>query len=221
MSELLTEVEPLVEAMRGSFLEDVRKRIEPVIDRSWDEVSDDIRSISRSFEQTDAWRAVDLQSAIFLKLSAAILAVSRALSPDVPDRRDLLEALKNALYSAFFADGLDAYLLRRLDVSAEAPDRAWDQLCVNFIAKGEEQFGRAWIYEPVFRDDKRCLVNVRRCGFADFFLSHDARDVLYIICGADYVWADALEKYGVRMERPTMLAEGSDACRFQFFRSGA
>ena len=60
--------------------------------------------------------------------------------------------------------------------------------------------------------------NITKCGLADFFIGQDAREVLYIFCAADYVWADALEKYGIRFERPAILAEGSEACRFQFFK---
>ena len=67
-------------------------------------------------------------------------------------------------------------------------------------------------------DQKRCFVNVRKCGFNDFFLENNARELLYSLCVLDYVWADALEEYGIAFERPTILAEGSDACRFQFFK---
>ena len=45
-----------------------------------------------------------------------------------------------------------------------------------------------------------------------------AREDLYLLCATDYIWGDALEKYGIRFERPTTLSEGSDACRFQLFR---
>jgi hypothetical protein len=86
--------------------------------------------------------------------------------------------------------------------------------------RGEAQFGAPWVYEQGIRDRKRCFVNVRKCGFADFFLDNDAREILYILCGMDYVWADALmEKYGIRLKRPTILAEGCEACRFQLFNT--
>ena len=52
MSELLTQVEPLVEGMRSSFIEAIQKRTETVIDRPWEEVSADIRNLIGSFEKT-------------------------------------------------------------------------------------------------------------------------------------------------------------------------
>ena len=68
------------------------------------------------------------------------------------------------------------------------------------------------------RDERRFFINVRKCLFADFFLAHDARAVLYQLCATDYAWGDALGEYNIRFERPTTLSEGSDACRFQFFK---
>ena len=120
--------------------------------------------------------------------------------------------------SIFFVEGLEAYLLKRFGISTGTPEEAWNQVCANFKKRGEKQFGNAWIYEQGIKDHKRCFVNVRKCGFADFFLDNGAPEVLNLLCVLDYVWADALEDFGIRFERPTTLAEGSDACRFQFFK---
>jgi hypothetical protein len=44
-----------------------------------------------------------------------------------------------------------------------------------------------------------------------------------IFCALDSVWIDELHqpRYGTRFARPTTLAKGDDACRFQFSRSPA
>jgi hypothetical protein len=39
-----------------------------------------------------------------------------------------------------------------------------------------------------------------------------------VICALNYAWSDALEEYGIPFQRPTLLSEVSDACRFPFFK---
>jgi hypothetical protein len=151
-------------------------------------------------------------------LSASLLAIYRTLQPVLADNQQLLDLLQEVLFSAFYADGMEAYLRKRFGVTPEAPDEAWDRVCKNFIQRGREQFGEAWLYEQGVKDHRRCFVNIRKCGFADFFLAHGAREILYLLCGGDFLWADALEEYGIKFERPTILAEGNEACRFQFFK---
>jgi hypothetical protein len=75
------------------------------------------------------------------------------------------------------------------------------------------------IFEKGIKDQRRFFVNVRKCGFADVLLDHGARDLLYTLCATDYTWGDGLGKYNIRFERPTTISEGSDACRFQFFKN--
>jgi hypothetical protein len=221
MSDLLTQAEPVVSEMRNKILADLSPKVEHRTGKAWTELARDFENFRASLEESDEERAIDLPSAVFLKLSASLLAIYRTLLPIFSDRQELLDLLGEVLFSAFYADGIEAYLQRRFGVSPEARDDAWDQVCRNFVQRGEEEFGQAWTYEQGVKDRRRCFVNIRKCGFADFLLAHDARDLLYVICAGDYVWADALEDYDIRLERPTLLAEGSDACRFQFFKVGA
>ena len=113
---------------------------------------------------------------------------------------------------------MDAFLLDHFGISPDAPDEAWDRICAEFITRSEKRYGSGWVLEQGIRDERRCFFNYRSCGFADFFMDNDAREVLYLVCATDYIWGDALEKYGIRLERPTTLSEGADACRFQLFR---
>ena len=218
MSNLLDEIEPMVVQMRNKILEGVGQQITHLVDRPWEEISSEISNLARALEQANAWRAIDQQSTMFLKMSSLVLAVYRTLSPLFTDNKELLDNLQSILKTIFFAEGLEAYLLKRFGISPGSPEEAWNQVCVNFKKRGEEQFGNAWTYEQGIKDHKRCFVNVRKCGFADFFLDNGAPEVLNLLCVLDYVWADALEDFGIRFERPTTLAEGSDACRFQFFK---
>jgi hypothetical protein len=218
MSNLPDEIEPMVVEMLNKILEDIGQRIIHLVDRPWEEISPEISNLAKALEQANAWRVIDQQSTMFLKINSLVLAVYRTLSPLFTDNLKLLDTLQSTLKSIFFAEGLEAYLLKRFGISPDLPEEAWIQVCANFKNYGEEQFGNAWTYEQGVKDHKRCFVNIRKCGFADFFLDNGAPEVLHLLCVQDYVWADALEDYGIRFERPTILAEGSDACRFQFFK---
>lgn len=218
MSNSLDEIEPMVVEMRNKILEGVGKQITHLADRPWEEILAEISNLAKALEQANAWRVIDKQSAKFLKMSSLVLAVYRTLSPLFTDNQELLDTLQSILKSIFFAEGLEAYLLKRFGISPGSPEEAWNRVCANFKKRGKEQFGNAWTYEQGVKDHKRCFVNVRKCGFADFFLDNSAPEVLNLLCVLDYVWADALEDYGIMFERPTILAEGSDACRFQFFK---
>ena len=148
-----------------------------------------------------------------------MLAVHRTLLPHFEQKQALLSHMKAVIDRINFQGGMDAFLLEHFGISPEAPEDAWDQICANFIPKGRERYGSGWVVEQGMRDDRRCFFNFHKCGFADFFLDNDAREVLYLVCATDYIWGDALEKYGIRFERPTTLSEGADACRFQLFRT--
>ena len=89
---------------------------------------------------------------------------------------------------------------------------------MNFQKRGEQRFGSAFRSATTAQDGSRNFVNIERCFFNDFFRANDAKEVISLFCALDKVWAEALEqpRYGVRFERPTTLANGDDACRFQF-----
>ena len=218
MPNLLEESEPMVVEMRKKILEDTGQQITHLADRPWEEISSEISNLAWVLEQANSWRAIDKQSAVFLKISSLALAVYRTLSPLFNDNEELLDTLQSTLKAVFFSEGSEAYLIKRFGISPDLPEEAWLQVCANFKKRGEKQFGKAWTYEQGVKDHKRCFVNVRKCGFADFFMDNGAPEVLNLLCVLDYVWADALEDYEIRFERPTILAEGSDACRFQFFK---
>jgi hypothetical protein len=218
MSDLLDKIEPVAAQMRKVLLGELRGRVPSTIDKPWPELSRAIRGLTRTLEKSNAWRVQDEQGAVHLKVACSLLAVYRTLAPLFENREALLDTLKEVIDHIAFRDGADAFLLERFGISSDAPEEAWGKLCTNLMRQGEKQYGRSWCYEQGIRDKKRYFVNITKCGFADFFLENGAREVLYLLCAVDYIWGDALEKYGIRFERPTTLSEGSDACRFQFFK---
>lgn len=216
MSALLDRVEPLVGEMRKEALEDLGRRVSPIVNRPWEALESEISRLARVLEEADAWRVKDEQGAVYFKIGCIPLAMYRTLLPLFGDKQDLLDILAAVIETLAFKGGVDAYLLDRFGISSDAPDDAWNQICTNFIKKAP--YGRAWLFEQGIKDHKRCFINIRECGLADLFLGNGCREVLYLICAADYLWGDALEKYHIRLERPTTLSEGADACRFQLFK---
>ncbi len=126
-----------------------------------------------------------------------------------------------AALTAPFEQQVSQYLDGRFGISQAAPQEAFVRIAENFKRRGEERFGRAFAYVQDVQDAERSFTNIARCFFNDFFRTNGAPEVTAVFCALDKVWAEALESgpYGVRFDRPTTLAEGDDACRFQFRRT--
>lgn len=218
MSDLLNEMEPLAQEMRKQVLNELGQRVTPLVAPPWDELRKQIGRLDAVLQEANGWRAKDRQGAVYLKVACTVLAIYRTLLPCFEDKRALLEHIKAVIDLINFQGGMDAFLLDHFGISPDAPDEAWDRICTDYIRRSQERYGSGWVVEQGIKDERRCFFNYHSCGFADFFLDNDAREVLYLFCATDYIWGDALEKYGIRFERPTTLSEGADACRFQLFR---
>jgi hypothetical protein len=200
------------------MLDILREYAGALIKTPWADLAAEIEAQTVELRTSNAGRMKNPKHAWYLNLSCSILAAYRTLAPHFEKQQDLIDLMQKVTNDLFYAEGIDNYLERRFSIKPNLPDLAWECVCTQFKAKGEDQFGSAWHYEQSIKDDYRCFVNVTKCGFADFFMENDARELVYIFCALDYVWGDALEKYGIRFERPTIIPEGSDACRFQFFK---
>jgi len=220
MPDYLEEVEPFVSEIRNQILNRLEQKISPMEDQPWSELSQEIIALDRQLQKVNVWRAQDQQGAIYLKISCMLLATYRTLQPLFEYDDNLLDIIREFITETYIGQNMDAFLQDHFGISSDAPDEAWERLCENYIAKSGERFGCNWVFEKGIKDQKRFFVNVSKCGFADFFLNHGARDLLYTLCASDYTWGDGLKEYNIRFERPTTLSEGSDACRFQFFKNG-
>ncbi len=218
MSEPFDEAETLAAAMRVHVLDELAQRVAPLVPLPWEEVRQRICRLDSSLQEANAWRAEDPPGALLLKVACTLLAVYRTLLPCFEDERVLLDQIKAIIDLMNFQGGMDAFLQDHFGISPDAPDEAWTRICTDFIRRGRERFGSGWVVEQGIRDERRCFFNFTKCGFADFFLDNNARNVLYLLCSTDYIWGDALEKYGIRFERPTTLSVGADACRFQLLK---
>jgi hypothetical protein len=163
---------------------------------------------------------VDEPSQHHLALTALILASHRVLLPMLPIRDELLALLRAALADPLQRD-MPAYLTRRFDIDPDLPEAAFAAVATHFKARGEQLFGKAFIYEQEVQTAQASFVNIRRCFFNDFFTANGAPELTPLFCYMDTLWAETLHRdgYNVVFNRPTTLAAGDDQCRFQFTKA--
>ena len=182
----------------------------------WEQLAQRISARVEELIEANRHVVSDPPSQQWLRTCCVVLATYQALNPYVK-RGELLPVLLDAMATPF-RNGISGYLESRFGVSDDAPHQAFSRISENFQKRGEERFGSTFRYATDVRDDRRNFVNIERCFFNDFFRTNRAPEVTSLFCALDKVWAEALEdhRFGVRFERPTTLANGDDACRFQF-----
>jgi hypothetical protein len=134
--------------------------------------------------------------------------------------RDRSIAMILARLQRRFKNDMPSYVAQRFGIASDAPHDAFDRIAENYLPRGQQLFGSGFTYVEAVHETDRSFTHVRRCLFNDFFRRHGAPELTSIFCTLDSVWIKELHqpKYRVRFERPTTLARGDDACRFQFSR---
>jgi hypothetical protein len=218
MSDSQEQLEPVLSLMRERLIGSSESKISSLATSHWPEIAQKILELSKILATLNTWRVEDQQGSIFLNLGCMFLSTYRTMEPYFEDKNKFLDVLRDVIVRVYLGDNIETFLKDNFGISRDAPDEAWDRFCENFIPLARKKQGRGWILEYGIRDHKRFFVNVRKCVFAEFLLAEGARDLLYQFCSLDYAAADELEKCGIRFSRPTMLSEGSNLCRLQYFR---
>lgn len=184
-----------------------------------DAVKSLLRQEAACVAQAHSGRVVDAPSEGWVMLCAHFLAAYRMLRGIADDDAQAVAILAEAARLPF-AQQIPAYLASRFGITQDAPEEAFDRVAHNFKIRGEMRFGATFNYMQAVQDPDRSHIHITRCFFADFFVANGAPAVTPVLCALDMVWAEELAhpRYGVRFERPTTLAAGDDACRFQFTR---
>lgn len=158
---------------------------------------------------------VDEASRANLRLAALVLGCYRALLP-VVERALLLDALR-AAFCEPYEEEVVWETRRMLD---QAPDPL---LAITEASKARESsyFGPSFTFERLQDDPHAYLVNVRSCLWHRFFVSFGVPELTPIFCAFDFNWMRAVDpaRDGFRVERPTTLGYGHDACRFWHIRT--
>jgi hypothetical protein len=210
------------DAFASQFLRGVSDRLTPTELERWQAAQVSIRSDASRIAEENAQLAEDPAAARWIALASMLLATYRCLRSSLEDEKRTLTLLREALTSPF-RERITSYIEARFGISQDAPEEAFRRVSQNFKSRGEVSFVRTFRYVDDVRDESRTFVNIERCLFNEFFRQNGAPEVTPILCALDNVWADELSKprYGVRFERPTTLAKGDDACRFQFTKTKA
>lgn len=157
-------------------------------------------------------------SGMAITIVAFLLSSYRVLVPDILNREAAIEVLRTSL-TARLQRNIASYIADRFDIRSDQPGDAFAKIARNFKTRGEERFGRAFVYEQEVREPERSFINVRRCFFNDYFREQGTPELTPILCELDNIWAEELQKpqYRLRFQRPSTLATGGEMCRFQFF----
>lgn len=214
------EIPNFDEAFASQFVRGVSDRLTAPESKRWQPPLESVRLDASRIAQENAQLAADSAGARWIALSSLLLATYRSLRSSLGDEKRTLDVLREALTGPF-APQITSYIQIRFGISQDAREEAFRRVSENFRSRGEATFGRSFRYVDDVRDDGRVFVNVERCLFNEFFRRNGAPEVTSVLCAMDSVWADELSKpgYGVRFERPTTLAQGGDACRFQFTKT--
>jgi hypothetical protein len=210
------------DAFASRFFREVSDRLTSVELEVWEAAQVSVRSDATRIAEENVHLAVDPAAARWIELSSMLLATYRSLRSSLGNERRTLTLLREALTGPF-REQITSYIEARFGISQDAPKEAFRCVSQNFRSRGKVSFGRSFRYVDDVQDDHRAFVNIERCLFNEFFRQNGAPEVTPVLCALDNVWADELSKpkYGVRFERPTTLAQGDDACRFQFTKTEA
>jgi hypothetical protein len=165
------------------------------------------------------WQSDGDPSRRWLALAWGVLVAYRALKLFVGQERALSSI--EAFLSHQFRKHTGSYLEERFGIVQARPDEAFERIAENYRERGELLFGPRFTYVQAVDTNDESHTHITKCLFNDFFRAHHALEAARIFCALDSVWVDELHRprYRTRFARPTTLAAGADACRFQFSRA--
>jgi hypothetical protein len=213
---------PIDDAFVSQFLRGVSERLTSAELKRWQAAQVSVRLDASRIAEENAQFAEDPVGAGWIALSSVLLATYRSLRSSLGEEERALDLLRDALTGPV-REQITPYIQARFGISQDCRGEAFQRVSENFRSGGEVRFGRGHRYVDDVRDEGRVFVNIERCLFNEFFRRNGAPEVTSVLCAVDHVWVDELSKprYGVRFERPTTLAKGDDACRFQFTKTEA
>jgi hypothetical protein len=186
----------------------------------WQAAQASVRADASRIAEESSHLAEDPAAVRWIGFSSILLATYRSLHSLLGDEGRIFTMLREAL-TCPLREQIVPYIEARFGILQDAPEEGFQRVSENFRSRGEVSFGRGFRYVDDVRDGRRAFVNIDRCLFNEFFRQNGAPEITPILCALDDVWADELckPKYGVHFERPTTLARGDDACRFQFTKT--
>jgi hypothetical protein len=220
MGEQTDTMEILGKDPATEMLATIQQKAAPLIYQPWPEVVQEIMKNTSAIMKENAGLAIDRQSKTYLLPTAAFMLASyRVLLNIIGDKDRVIEILAAAVAGQW--SDVEGHLRRRLGITQDAPEKAYEMCRMNFKKIGDEQFGHGYQFEQESSGDEESCVNVRKCFFYDFLTANGALELLLpVSCMQDDIWMKELNKpkYKMCISRPSMLPLGSDACRYVFKR---
>lgn len=165
---------------------------------------------------------IDDASKLYLAISVLILATYRNSSSMIKDSETRIDVLQKAIED-YFKTGIRDYIKVRFDVDYNKPEEAYSKVMDNFLTRGKKYLGDAFSYGIDSKSSDKVVFRVSKCFFLNFFKRNNAQEATKIMCVLDSVWAREFNEgaYNILFDRPTLMSDGDDICRFQFRKSEA
>jgi L-2-amino-thiazoline-4-carboxylic acid hydrolase len=158
---------------------------------------------------------VDQASRLNMRFGAMVIACHQLLCNLVP-----AEHLRLALHRALNEPNRQEIFDGTRAMLDHAPD-PFAAIVETSKARETGFFGPSFEFERLQDDAHAYLVNVKRCLWYSLFADHQLLDLMPMVCAFDLSYMDAVQPQtdGFRIERPTTLGWGHDACRFWMIRT--
>ncbi len=145
----------------AEMLATIQKGAAPLIKLPWVEVVQEIVQNTGVIMKQNAKLAPDQQSKTFLLPAAAfMLAAYRVLSKIIPDREKVIRILADAVAGQW--SDVEGHLRRRLGITQDDPEKAYEMCRVNFKKIGDEQFGCTYMFEQESSGERESFIRAFR-----------------------------------------------------------
>jgi len=201
--------------MPRELLDGIHGYLDRVAPDRADAMIDDIRARADELAAADRDMIVDGPAKGMLALSAVVLAAYEKLRPLFDGDGDrTIRYLRRVL---------GAVLRRPLEAGVEALGKRDDALdAIDKVCRKDfAMYGSYYDIEFTRPDADTFEMTVGRCFFRDFFDRHGEVPVTTVMCAWDANWMTALDPAtsGLRAERPSLMSQGADRCRFRVLRT--
>ncbi len=158
----------------------------------------------------------DKQAHMIRGACSLVLAAYRIVKDQSHDQQQAFTLVMAAFQQTY--QGMGKFIMRPLlwvsrdpvkTLSSSERLRSWSQ----------SMYGSSMGFDQAVDADGYTLI-VNRCAFHQFFIDHDEPLLTPLVCAWDRNWMDVVDSANrpVRVERPTTISTGADACRFRFVR---
>jgi hypothetical protein len=197
-----------------TLLRHLGKEIEGILPGKTRPVLERVRDTAQQIFDAENQSLPDKQARMILGMCAVVLAAYRelvAVTEDAQRAYTIVEAAYRKSYQTLFKLMYGSLLVFRDPVR---------RLSGMDLAKNGQRIMGASMSFGQQKDANSTTMIVTRCAFHQFFVDHGEPSLTRLICAWDRNWMDVLNasKRPIRIERPSTISTGAEACHFRFVR---